>query len=222
MATRAAKKTSTATLRRPRTRQTGADAETSERLLSAGERLFAQYPFDEVSIDDIAEAAGVAHGLLFHYFKTKRHFLLAVTRRAAERVDAAHLSVPPQATSEAAVRAFLKSHIDSVSSRRVSFIGNSRGGAGVDAEVKAVWEESRRRAIHLLCGYLEIEAPTPKLHALIRAWIGFIDELLIAWIQHPEIGEQPLIDTSVANLRTTLANYALIDPGVKLVMRRPL
>ena len=43
-----------------------------ERLLQAGYAFIAERPFDSVTVDEIADAAGVAHGLLFHYFGTKR------------------------------------------------------------------------------------------------------------------------------------------------------
>lgn len=198
------------------------DQDTVERLLSAGERLFAEHPFDAVSVDDIADAAGVAHGLLFHYFKSKRAFLLAVTRRAVEHLDAAHSGIAPQATSEDAVREFLRVHMKSVSSRRVSFVANSRGGAGVDAEVKAVWEESRERAIHLLFSYLEIRCASPKLFALFRAWLGFVDELILAWVQSKDIDPDKVVMVCISNLRATIDSYRHFDPDAHLVIGRPL
>ena len=37
-----------------------------EQLLASGARLLAQRPYDEVSIEEIARAAGVSKGLLYH------------------------------------------------------------------------------------------------------------------------------------------------------------
>jgi AcrR family transcriptional regulator len=42
----------------------------------------------DVAVGDIAKSAGVAHGLLFHYFGTKRGIYLAALRRAALDLDA--------------------------------------------------------------------------------------------------------------------------------------
>ena len=36
-------------------------------LLALGLRLFAEHSYDEVSIDELARAAGVSKGLLYHY-----------------------------------------------------------------------------------------------------------------------------------------------------------
>ncbi|WP_218022230.1 TetR family transcriptional regulator [Nocardia amamiensis] len=47
-------------------------SETRQRLLDAAVRLFAERGYDEVAVADIAEAAGVAHGLLYHHFGNKR------------------------------------------------------------------------------------------------------------------------------------------------------
>ena len=49
-------------------------------ILDAARRLFCQRPYSEVSMADLAEAAGVARGLLHHYFGSKRDLYLAVMR----------------------------------------------------------------------------------------------------------------------------------------------
>ena len=41
---------------------------------------------DRVPVDEIAEAAGISRGLLFHYFPTKRDFYVAVAREAARQL----------------------------------------------------------------------------------------------------------------------------------------
>ncbi len=49
-------------------------------LLDAAVRVFARKGFHASRVGDIAEEAGVAHGLLYHYFKSKDDVLEAVFR----------------------------------------------------------------------------------------------------------------------------------------------
>lgn len=47
-----------------------------EAILQAARALFAEKGFDGASTAEIAERAGVAHGTVFHHFKTKENLLL--------------------------------------------------------------------------------------------------------------------------------------------------
>ena len=51
-----------------------------EQLLASGARLLAERPHDEVSIEEIARAAGVSKGLLYHYFRSKEEVLETIFR----------------------------------------------------------------------------------------------------------------------------------------------
>ena len=57
-----------------------------EQLLASGARLLAARPYDEISIEEIANAAGVSKGLLYHYFPTKKDFLVAAIERGDEEL----------------------------------------------------------------------------------------------------------------------------------------
>jgi AcrR family transcriptional regulator len=52
-----------------------------EQLLEVGLRLFAQRGYDATTIADIASEAGVAHGLVYHYFPSKEALLNAILAR---------------------------------------------------------------------------------------------------------------------------------------------
>ena len=69
----------------PRTR----DAERAKTaILEAARRLFGERDFAAVSIRDIAEAAGVSHGLVQHHFGTREELVGAVVRDEIERFAA--------------------------------------------------------------------------------------------------------------------------------------
>jgi AcrR family transcriptional regulator len=68
---------------------------TEDTILTAAETLFARYGFDAVSTKQLAGAAGVAIGAVYHHFPSKEALYAAATKRAFARK-----SVPPQELME--------------------------------------------------------------------------------------------------------------------------
>jgi TetR/AcrR family transcriptional regulator, fatty acid metabolism regulator protein len=60
--------------------RTNAQEEKRRRLLDAAVRVFARKGYHAARIGDIAEEAGVAYGLLYHYFSSKEEVLRSVFR----------------------------------------------------------------------------------------------------------------------------------------------
>ncbi|MEO5770206.1 MAG: helix-turn-helix domain-containing protein, partial [Polyangia bacterium] len=55
-------------------------------LLELGIRLFSTHSYEDISVDDVAVAAGMSKGLLYHYFKGKREFYVETIRAASLRL----------------------------------------------------------------------------------------------------------------------------------------
>ena len=79
----------TTTAKRHTTPRAAQAAETRQRLVAAAVDLFSERSYDDVAAGDIAKAAGVAHGLLFHYFGSKRGIYLQAIREAVDQLDEA-------------------------------------------------------------------------------------------------------------------------------------
>lgn len=69
-----------------RVRREDARIETQGRLIAAGLRLFARSGYDSTSVKQIAQEAGVAQGLLYHYFASKEKLLHAIFEQSIEDV----------------------------------------------------------------------------------------------------------------------------------------
>ena len=54
-----------------------------EQILDAANALFAERGYDEVSVEDIASAAGVTRGLVHHYFGGRKEVYIALLERLA-------------------------------------------------------------------------------------------------------------------------------------------
>lgn len=111
-----------------------------EQILVAAERLFAERPYVEVSTTELAAAAGVARGLLNHYFGDKRALYLEVVRRAALLPTLEDVPLPTGSLAErvdAAVHWFL----GSITPERATYLTiGAAEGIGDDAEVRAILE----------------------------------------------------------------------------------
>jgi len=93
--------------------------------------LFAERGFKDVTIDDIAEAAGVSARTLFRYFPTKEDFLLGTPRRGAERLVARIAALAPSdAPEEAAWELILEGYAeDPPDAKALNLWRTAAGGA---------------------------------------------------------------------------------------------
>jgi len=70
----------------PRTRMTP-EARRAQ-LLDVGEAIFGEGRFEELSMEDVAAAAGVTRASLYHYFPTKAEYFAAIWQRAHQSLGA--------------------------------------------------------------------------------------------------------------------------------------
>jgi TetR/AcrR family fatty acid metabolism transcriptional regulator len=73
--------------------RTTAQEEKRRLLLEAAVRVFARKGYHATRVGDIAEEAGVAHGLIYHYFESKEDVLRAVFRETWRELIATIRSV---------------------------------------------------------------------------------------------------------------------------------
>jgi AcrR family transcriptional regulator len=172
-------------------------AERREQLLAAGVELLSRRPHEDVSIEDIAAAAGSSKGLLYHYFPTKKDFILAAIERG-QRELAARLrpdsDLPPEAQLDASLDAFL----DYVEENATAFRAIFRGVDG-DPEIMAALEAGRAEQMETLMDALAgwedspvSTAPSPPLEAAIQGWLFFVDGAVLRWLEHGGLDRRQL------------------------------
>src|SRR3954464_4938332 len=129
----------------PRRARLSTDAR-REQLVALGIEIFSERPFDEVSIDDIAAAAGISKGLLYHYFPSKRDFYVAVIRSAADEMQA--LTEPdPELEPRARLAAALERYLEYVETHARGYATVLRAGIGSDPAVADISGEGRRAVV---------------------------------------------------------------------------
>jgi AcrR family transcriptional regulator len=165
----------------PPRRRLSKDARRAE-LLRAGEDVFSDRPFDEVSIDDIAAAAGISKNLLYHYFAGKRELFLAVIAESTDRMLEA---TEPDLTLEPIDRlaASIDAHLSYAVAHSKGYIALVRG-AGADEDVKGIIAAAHDRVIERTLATLPVtEQPPPEVAVALRGWLGMVDYLTLHWLE---------------------------------------
>lgn len=174
-----------------------------EQLLRLGLELFSERPYDEVSVDEIAEAAGISKGLLYHYFSSKREFYVAVVETAVDELI--ELTEPrEEAPPESELRRTLHAYLDYVEQHRLAYLTVMQGGVGADAEVRDLVERMRSRTTERILAGLPVAEPSEALLAGLRGWIGFVEGVVGSWLQGREISREQVVEVAVNALGAVL------------------
>jgi len=158
-----------------------------DQILSAARRLFSERGFSAVSTTEIAAEAGVARGLINHYFGTKRELYLEVVR---EMVRFRSQPVPEYvngATPQDRLEESIERWLEMVSRNREAWLAAiGAEGLGRDPEIEAVLDEAREEATVRLIEVLGLgpaaDAPT-ELHAVLRAYGGMAEAATREWLE---------------------------------------
>ena len=171
-------------------------------ILDAARRLFCQRPYSEVSMADLAESAGVARGLLHHYFGSKRDLYLAVMR---ELIQVPTIPLPDDASLdaqqvwEASVEGWMRL-IESNRELWLTAIG--AGGTGRDPELEMILDEAREltavRALEALG--IDVASAPDELLAVVRGYGGLAQETTREWLERERLSR----DQAGALLRAAL------------------
>jgi AcrR family transcriptional regulator len=201
----------------PRRSRLSTDAR-REQLVALGIDIFSERPFDEVSIDDIAAAAGISKGLLYHYFPSKRDFYVAVIRSAADKMQA--LTEPdPELAPRERLAAALERYLEYVETHARGYATVLRAGIGSDPAVAHIVEEVRGAMVERLLADLPVAAggdgdAPPALRVAVRGWVGFVEAASLDWLEHRELARADLRDMLVAALGGAVSAAAGADPRV--------
>jgi AcrR family transcriptional regulator len=184
-----------ASQRAPRWERRGPHRRRQE-ILDAARKLFSERSYASVSTTEIAREAGIARGLLNHYFGTKRDLYLEVVR-GMMRLPANPVPLQEGGPGIEAV-------IDQSVERWLTMLERNRGtwlaalgarGPGRDPELESVLEEAREQAadrlIEALQRYEAAQAPS-ELRAAIRAYSGFAEAASVQWLEYHRLNRQQI------------------------------
>jgi AcrR family transcriptional regulator len=162
-----------------------------EQLLELGTRLLATRTLDEVSIELLAEEAGISRGLLYHYFGNKQEFHAAVVRRAVEDIYA--ITAPRDIDDPLEQLAVsLGAYVDYVSANRTGYVSLIRAAAGGNEELRAIYQQARRALtdrIFQIAGDEHLAAlgvvDSAATRLLVDGWAALVENVVVAWAEDP-------------------------------------
>jgi len=191
--------------------------ERREQILAAARRLFSERSPGAVSTTEIAREAGVARGLLHHYFGTKRDLYLEVIRSMLR-----YPALPAPGESRGDAEAVLDDGIDRwltmVHDNREAWLAaHGAQGLGRDLEVEAILERGREAAVDQLVGVLAPDGGSPELRVLLRAFAGFAEAASVEWVVRERLTRAQLHELLLRSLLTLVRE---VLPGVEAA-RRP-
>lgn len=181
------------------TARSTAQEEKRRLILDAAVRVFARRGYHRSRVGDIAEEAGVAHGLLYHYFRSKEEVLATIFRDnwsalVARFEEVAASEEPAEEKLRGIAKILLRSWVRDPDLVTVMIREVARS-PHLQAQVAEIGEGFAviQRVIEqgLADGDLR-----PEIDPLTATWIfyGGLEELLTGWV----LGQLPHADADVA------------------------
>lgn len=150
-------------------------------ILACAVRLFGERPYADVSTTDIAREAGVARGLINHYFGTKKDLYLEVVRRLVTIPDEAFAQIPAGTTAER-VDVSVGWFLDVVGRLgRAWFSAVNAEGIGRDPDVVRILDAADDVTASHMVTVLGLP-PGDHSHALMRAHAGMAKVAAAEWL----------------------------------------
>jgi AcrR family transcriptional regulator len=188
---------------------------TRRRLLDAAVEHFSAGHYDDVATSDITETAGVAQGLLFHYFGNKRGIYLEALRDTANRLNAAITPPPSDGSPGKQFRRMLRAHLAYLSEHDDLALRLVLGGSGGDPEAWQIFDQSRWQTIEWTCQLLELDVARPALRLMLRSCAGGLDEATTYWLKNDRpFDPDAMVEVVVELLITSLRCAAQLDPEI--------
>jgi AcrR family transcriptional regulator len=155
-----------------------------DEILDAANALFAERPYDEVSIEDIASSAGVTRGLVHHYFGGRKDVYIGLLERlGAQREE--QLRPPVGRSARARVADSVSRWLDWTEANRTMWLSTIAQGEDIaDPEVRRVVADLVRRAAALLATYhADIAEDSPRLRYALECWTGLNRAATRRWLR---------------------------------------
>ncbi|MGW0942344.1 TetR/AcrR family transcriptional regulator [Streptomyces sp. NPDC002623] len=193
--------------------------ERRQQLIGVALELFAQRSPDEVSIDEIAAAAGISRPLVYHYFPGKLSLYEAALKRASEDL-AGRFVEPREGPLGARLLRVMHRFFDFVDAHGPGFSALMRGGPAVGSSTtNALVDSVRQVAYEQILSHLDITDPPPRLELIVRSWISLAESTALIWLDGRRIPREELELQLVHDFAALTAVSAAYDDELRTLLR---
>jgi AcrR family transcriptional regulator len=142
-------------------------------VLAAAKDLFVVSAYDEVKAADIARAAGVAHGLVFHHFGSKEDLFREVLREVGRDVLARQVTDPAIPLGRR-IRLSFRGHLEYLAAHHDMAVNLILRGPWPGAEQ---FDDIRDQACRRMCETLGVDFDRPAVRLAVRAFTSAADQV---------------------------------------------
>lgn len=181
-------------------------------IIAAAAAEFERRTPEDVTVAEVASAAGTSQPLVFHYFPTKAELYAgAVAARLGEltaAVSGAVGNLPASAPAREQVRATVLAHLDHVARHRAAWASSLDGVGGETSEAAGVREDARVHRLALLSSFLLPDGGARRHYAL-AGHVAHVDGLSREWVRRdcPADERWDVVETALGALQGALGDW---------------
>lgn len=189
--------------------------ERRRQLIDAGAALFAERAYEEITMREVAQQAGVSKPLLYHYFPSKIElFKAAVAEKATELGQL--IEPRGEGTPLEQLTASLDAYLGWIE-RNAQTWSKLMQSASTLPEARQLIEGFRQRTMNLLLSELtRSRKPRPALRTAVKGWLGYMDAAILDWTQAKDLRRDTLRELLVGAFAASLFAAQQADPKVQL------
>lgn len=189
--------------------------ERRRQLIDAGSALFARYAFEEISMRQIAEAAGVSKALLYHYFPNKIELFKAAVQEHAGELQ--RITEPSgQGTPIEQLAESLDRYLVWIECNAQTWAKLVQSATALP-EAREVVQGFRAATLeNIVVRLTDDGSPPPALRTALQGWLGYIDAAILDWVEHGDLTREQLGELLVAAFTAALLAAQQADPKLQI------
>jgi AcrR family transcriptional regulator len=188
--------------------------ERRRQLLEAGARVFTERSYDDASMAEVARAAGISKGLLYHYFPSKRDLFVATLEAAAAELR--EITQPDPGTPiPDQLLAVLDAYLRWIEEHADSYVRLLESATGSD-DVRSYMAQMRASTVERMLDVLVRSGDPAAVRTALHGFLWFIDGACLDWLANRDLTREQLRDLLAATFAGAVGAAAQAGPAVEL------